>query len=149
NRTLVLIAKLSLDPRSDHRYVFENGAVNVDGRVRAGDFFARVQPALYGKIGAPVTIGRARMNKITLLPATDAASGMNPIPLTLDSPLLEALETTPGLTDYQAIQKSGGQLFRELLKNLDQLGRFFTSNFPRSLVYFAVNYAFVYAADKL
>jgi len=153
NRTIAIIAKLSRDThpdaKKDHYYVFENGATDVDGRVQALDFFAKVQPALYGKVGDAVRVGQSSRNKINLLPPSAARDNMEPIPITIDSPLLDAIEKTPGQSDYESIQKRGGQLFRDLLKNLDIVTRFTHSNFPRALFMFAANYAFVFAADKL
>ena len=140
NRRLAIIGKFRCgDPTP--RYVFSNDTSNQNVRkLNAQNFFATIQPELRFQLSNThqIQIGDVSFRGFQILtPAsTSDEQQAKRMPILLGSRLLEDLKPThseEGLDLYEKIQKIGGELFKQLVGNLDTLSKFTHGNYVKGL----------------
>jgi hypothetical protein len=143
SKRLMIIGKFSIVDDDGKKVIFNNedpNAANVDPL----EFFDRVRPELRMIAKGTKKIGRRLFNSYSLkTPAKITPQQLGePMPLLIDSPLIEQGDTQ----NYQA---QGGELFKDLLENLDQVLPFLHSSFVTALLMIAESYMFHWAHKEL
>jgi hypothetical protein len=155
NQTIAWIGKFRQEDPNP-RYIFSQGkhlSLN-EGPLDPATLFEVLKPCLYRSDEYAITIGKMAYRAYTLKPPITAGKDDKPQPLLMDSKLLDAVERYAASgsnedEDAKIAQDIGGELFKELLKNLDIVARFTHSHFAKALLTIAKNYLLLYANTKL
>ncbi|OAD23797.1 hypothetical protein THIOM_000358, partial [Candidatus Thiomargarita nelsonii] len=155
NKTIAWIGKFRKnDPNP--RYIFSQGRhlSENEGPLDPATLFEVLKPCLYRSDEYAITIGKMAYRAYTLKPPITAGKDDKSQPILMDSKLLDAVEryaASGSNEDEHAkiAQDIGGELFKELLNNLNIVARFTHSHFAKALLTVAKNYLLLDANTKL
>jgi len=155
NKTIAWIGKFRKDDPNP-RYIFSQGRHQSknEGPLDPATLFEVLKPCLYRSDEYALTIGKMAYRAYTLKPPISAGNDDKVQPILMDSKLMEAVEryaASGSNEDEHATiaQDIGGDLFKELLNNLNIVARFTHSHFAKSLLTIAKNYLLLYTNTKL
>jgi hypothetical protein len=145
NRRLAIVGMFRKDDARE-RHVFSNSGG--DATINKEGFFRLIKPELRVIIkGRPLKIGDSLFNRSELQAPLQAASDSVPMPISIDSPLLEDRAYT--VPRGEMYQQQGARLFEDLLTNLDVVACFSNSRFPRALLKLCSDYTLLYANEQI
>lgn len=131
------------------KFVFRRNADSGAHRLSANEFFDKVRPQLRFRSGSALPIGKTVFNQTAIEPPVKDGDGRfagHGVQIPVDSPLLEVTPVA-NASDYENMQSRGGELFRQLLTDLDALQQFDQGAFSKSMIQLARWYMFQYASD--
>ncbi|HEX2733223.1 MAG TPA: hypothetical protein VHM70_16545 [Polyangiaceae bacterium] len=144
------IAIIGVFGESDaEKFVFRRSPDANSFRLSANEFFDKVRPQLRFCSGKALPIGNTVFNQTSIEPPKKDANGRfagHGVQIPVDSPLLDVTPIA-NASDYEMMQARGGELFKQLLTDLDSLQQFDQSSFSSATLRLARWYMYQYASD--
>jgi hypothetical protein len=131
------------------KFVFRRNPDAGSYRLSANEFFDKVRPQLRFCSGKALPIGNTVFNQTSIEPPKKDANGRfagHGVQIPVDSPLLDVTPIA-NASDYEMMQARGGELFKQLLTDLDSLQQFDQSSFSAATLRLARWYMYQHASD--